>query len=161
MLTGKKSGLLRLRIKKAGRSLNDADSLIESLDLVDRSSLRRDLCDNVEAKILWVHIFLEGIGELLGRAGRNRDAIFGARQVLYNSSAEGASLGQSLQSREEALDAIYNDGNILVVFEFEESLGRTFIDQLDAEDLSFRECSRDSYSEVGHSWGGFFDLLQR
>ncbi len=55
-LRGDILGNIHLRIEKASGGINNADSLIVSLNLIDHTSLTSYYCDNIESQVLGVKI---------------------------------------------------------------------------------------------------------
>ncbi len=138
-----------MRIKQAGSGLNDADSSIVSLDLIDGTSGAGNNRNQVEAKILWVEIGGEAERETLLLASRDFNIVSSRRQVADNRIGRMGSLWQ-LQER---CQCAANNGHLnwlcLAVFEIQYCLGRVPVDQLDAKDFGGGEGCGDRDCEVG------------
>ncbi len=89
---------VHLGVEDASSWLDDADSLVESLDLVDVTSLARDNGDQVETEINWVQVGSEGVGKSPLCASWNLDIVSGSSQVANNRSTGRSICGQCLKS---------------------------------------------------------------
>jgi hypothetical protein len=132
-----------LRIKDAGRSLDNADSLVGDTDLEDVSTLGSHNRAQLEAEVLGVHVQDEGVRKRLGLAGRDDGIVTDSAQVADNASRGVGILGKRLQSVERAANESELDGLLLVVCDLDHGLGRAAVDQLDAEDVGLGEAGRD------------------
>lgn len=74
-------------IEDAGGGLNDGDSLVISLDLVDVTGLARYNSDQVEAELNWVQVIDESVWESGLLASWDQDVIAGGSQVADDSCA--------------------------------------------------------------------------
>lgn len=142
-------------VQKARSSLDDADSRIESLDLVDSSGIAGNNSYNLEAKVGWVEISSEGVWYTLLFASSNGQPVFSARQIADNPRVCGSSLGHLVQGHQ----GTSNNGNLnsflLIVGEVEHRTCRVTIDDLDAKDFSVRELGVDRDIE---SWCRCWEL---
>jgi hypothetical protein len=157
-------GVKHLGVKDAGSSLDNADSLIISLNLVHIARLARDHGNQVQTKILRVEIGGERVREGLLLASRDLDIVTSSRNVADNGSAGMYARCQWLQRGQRASDQSYLDGFRLIVREIQDSLCCVPIDELDAEDLSIGEGCGDRDGKVGccgRSLELFFDLVTR
>jgi len=139
---------LHLRVEPRQGRLNDADSLVVDLTGVDLAGGALEHGGEVQAQVLRVHLGCEGVGEGLVLAGGDGDAIALGGQVAedggdlrragdIDGSGEGATNDQDL------------DGLGLLVVHIEHGAGGVAVDELDAEDLCFREGGLDVDVEVG------------
>jgi hypothetical protein len=154
---------LHLGIKDAGSSLDNADSLIIGLDLIDIARQTRDDCDQVQTKILGMEIGGERVRKALLPASRDLDIVAGTGDIADNGSAGMNPRRQWLQRGQRAPDHSYLDGFRLIVRELQEGLCRVPIDQLDTKHLCVRERSSGRNGEVRcyRSLELFFDLGTR
>jgi hypothetical protein len=140
--TGGKAGV-HLGVKDAGSSLDNADSLVISLNLVDIARLARDDGDQVQPEVLGVEIRGERVWERLLLASWDFDIVAGCSDIADNSCAGVKSRCDWLQRGQRASDESYLDRFCLIVRETQHSLCRVPIDELDAKDLSIGEGCRN------------------
>jgi hypothetical protein len=76
-----------LGVKDAGSSLDNADSLVVSLNLVDIARLARDDGDQVQPEILGVEVGGERVGKSLLLASWDLDIVAGSGDIADNSCA--------------------------------------------------------------------------
>ena len=133
--SGSESRSVHLRVKDASCSLNNTNGLIESLNLIDCTSLTSHDRNDVESQILRVEISgkTERQGLLLSSWYLNIVSSMG--EVANNAGGGVTSRCQWLQSGKCASDDSYIYGLGLVVGEAEESLCGVSIYELHAEDL--------------------------
>jgi hypothetical protein len=147
-----------LRIKEAHGSLNDRDSLIVSLDLVNSALMARYYSDQVQSEILGVQVRGERVGQAPLHAGRDLKIIASSSQVPHNESGRMSTLWQGVIRTQGTT----NDRDVhrlgLVVGEINYCLRRAAIDKLDAKDLGIWEGDRDTDFQVG-DLGSFKVLL--
>ena len=136
-------------IEEAGSCLNNTDSLIVSLDLVDIARLARHNRDQVETELLGVQVGREGEWQALLLARWNLHIITSRRDIADNSSAGMGIEWQWLQSGQRAPNDRYLDRLCLIIGEIQQSLCRVSIDKLDAEDLCVGERGGDRDGEIG------------
>lgn len=148
-------GYIHLRIKDAGRRLNNADRFI-----VDGNSVEGILAVlqdgyELQAHILRVHLSAEAVGDGLRLARGDLD-----RVALGSQVAEDVRLWASILDERAA-----NDGNAnwlgLVVCDVDNGLGCVPIDELDTENLRLREFGGDGDLQVGRlgRFGNLLDVL--
>lgn len=139
---------LHLRVEPGHGSLNDADGLVVDLAGVDLAGSALEHGGEVQAQVLRVHLGCEGVGEGLVLAGGDGDAIALGGQVAQDGGdlrragnidggGEGATNDQDL------------NGLGLLVMHIEDGAGGVAVDELDAEDLCFREGGLDVDVDVG------------
>ncbi len=148
-------------VKDAGSSLNYADSLVVSLDLVDIACLARDNGNQVQTEILWVEVGGERVREGLLLASWDLDIVASSGDIADNGSAGMESRCDWLQRGQRASNECYLDGLRFIVREAEHGLCRVPIDELDAKYLSIGEGCRDGGGKVGgcgRRFELFFDL---
>jgi hypothetical protein len=153
---------IHLGIKNASRSLHNRNRLIESLNLVNSTSLTSDDRDQIESQILRMEIGCESIRQGLGLAGGDLNIVTSAGQVANNSSTWVSAFGEWLQGGESTANDSHLYSFWLVILEGEKSLCRVAVDELDTEDFRLWERGRDGDGEV-RSWGveiRLFGLLQ-
>jgi len=134
---------VHLGVKDAGSSLDNADSLVVSLNLVDIARLARDNGDQVQTEILGVEIGGERVGKSLLLASRDFDIVAGSGDIADNSCAGVKSRCDWLQRGQRAPDESYLDRFCLIVRETQHGLCRVPIDELYAKDFSIGEGCRD------------------
>lgn len=152
---------LHLRIKEAGSCLNNTNSLIESLNLVDCTLGIGNNGDQLETKVLWMEVDLESKRKSEFLSGRDLSLISLSRQISNNACTGMGSRCQWLQSRQCASNNSYPYGMLLFISEIEERFCRMAIDELHAEDFGAGEGSRGCDGKTGwHGWtlDLFFDL---
>ena len=155
---------VHLRIKEASRSLNNANSLIESLYLINRTSLTSHNRNDVESQILGVEIGCEAEWQCLLLASRNLNVISRMSQVADNGGGRVSARRQWLESGQCASDDCDVDGLGLIVREIEQCLCRVPIYKLHTKDLGLWKRGRDGDSKIGCCWGRlklFFNLEDR
>jgi hypothetical protein len=152
---------VHLRIKEASRSLNDTNSLIESLNLINRARLTSHHRNDIESQILGVEISGEAERQRLLLPSRNLNIVSCVGEIADNGSRGMTPSSQWLESGQCAS----NDGDIdrlgLVVGEIEEGLCRVPIYKLASEDFRLWEGGRDRDGKIGGCWGRlelFFSL---
>lgn len=96
-----------------------------------------------------MHLRREVVREALALAARDLRAISRGGEVAHHDRRAG-STGNTFRRREGAADDRELDGLSLEVLDSDESLSRTPVDELDAEDLALRERGADSDLQ---SWG--------
>jgi hypothetical protein len=152
---------LHLRIKEAGSCLDNANSLVESLNLVNRTVGVGNNGDQLETEILWVEVDLESKRKSKLLASRDLSLISCSRQISNNARTGMGSICQWLQSRQCASNNSYPYGLLFFIDEIQKRFCRVTVDELDAEDFGAGEGSRDCDGKIG--WHGrtlelFFDL---
>ena len=143
---------IHLRVKDASRSLDNTNSLIESLNLINRTCLTCHNRNDVESQILRMEISSKTERQSLLLASRNLNIVSGMGEVADYGSRRMSARCQWLQGRERASDNRDVDWLSLVVGEIEESLCRVPVYELHTEDLGLWEGGRDGDGEVGHRW---------
>lgn len=138
-----------MRVEEAGSSLNHADSLIISLNLVHVTCLARDNGNQVQTEILWVEIGGESVRKSLLLASRDLNIVTSSGDIADNGSTGMCARCQWLQSGQRAANESYLDRFRLIVREIQDSLCGMPIDELDAEDLSIGERCGDRDGKVG------------
>ena len=144
---------IHLRVKDASCSLNNTNSLIESLDLINRTCLTGHNGNDVESQVLGVEISCEAERQSLLLASWNLNIISGMGQVADDGCGRVNTRCQWLQGRQ----CPPNDCDVnwlgLVVGEIKERLCRVPIYEFHAKDFRLREGGRDRDGEIGGCWG--------
>ncbi len=151
-------------VKDTSSSLDNAHSLVVSLDLVDIARLARDDGNQVQTEILRMEIGGERVRKSLLLASRDLNIVTSSGDIADNGSTGVYARCQWLQRGQRAPDESYLDGFSLIVREIQNGLCRVPIDELDAEDLSIGEGCGDRDCKVGRcgrSLELFFDLGTR
>lgn len=148
---------VHLRVEDASGSLNNTDSLIESLNLINRTRLTSHNCNNIEPQILGMEISCEAERQGLLLASRNLNIVSRMGEVADHGGRWVSTRCQWLQSRQRASNDGYVDRLGFMVREIEECLCRVPIYKLHAEDLGLWEGSGDRDGEIGgRGWSAEF-----
>lgn len=148
---------IHLWVEEASWSFNNADSLIESLDLEEVSSSIVHNSSYVKAKILWVKFGSERVWEAQLLSRSNVNIVAGAREVANDTGRGWQTLWELIQSRQVSSNDGESDRFRLAVGKFEKSLGRMVVDKLHTENLGLWECSYNIDIQVGGNW--VFEVL--
>jgi hypothetical protein len=140
---------LHLRIKEAGSCLNNANSLVESLNLVNCTVGVGNNGDQLETEILWVEVDLERKRKSELLAGRDLSLISCSRQISNNARTGMGSSFQWLQSRQCAPNNSYPYRLLFVIDEIQKCFCRVTVDELHTEDFGAGEVSRGRDSKIG------------
>lgn len=124
---------IHLRVKDAGRRLNNAGQTTVRLNLEDLVLLVGDDGQEVEDDILGLHIQHEGVRQGASLAGANVDVVAHSGQVAQDTGRRGRILGERLCGRQHTTDKDHVDGALLVVCNFNNGPGGVAIDELDAK----------------------------
>jgi hypothetical protein len=141
---------IHLRIKDASCSVNNAYSLIECLNLINRTSLTSHNRNYVESQFLRMEISGEAEGQGLLFSSRNLNIVSSVGKIADHRGRGMSTNCQWLQGRKCASNDSYIDRLGLVVGEVKQSLCGVSIDELHAEDLGLWEGGRDGDCKV---WG--------
>lgn len=139
---------IHLWIKEASWWLDNADSLIVGLDLIDVPLAIRNNRDKLQSQILRLHVRCEGVWQALPCAGWDLRSILDSRQVPDDGSRGMNACWEILQGRKRAPNDRDGDWLGLIVRDIDDGLCRVSIDQLDAEDLCRWEDGGDRDGEV-------------
>lgn len=126
---------IHLGVKKAGRSLNDGGRAIVDQDLVEGTGRVRDKGLELDANLLRLHILSEREGKLLLLAGGDLNVVLNGRQVANDADILGAVLRKLLKGVERARDESDLDRVGVLIGDLNDSLGRTTVDELHAENV--------------------------
>lgn len=138
-----KKGNTHLGVEEAGGGLNDGGRAIVDQDLVEGTGRVRNESLELNANLLRLHVLSEREGKLLLLAGGDLDVVLNSRQVADDAGVAGAVLREILEGVQRARDKGDLDGVGILVGDLNDSLGRAAVDELDAEDVGFRESSLD------------------
>ena len=148
-----------MRIENAGGWLNNSDSLVVSLNLVDVTGLAGDHGDQVKTELDWVQVVDKGVWKSGLLAGRNQYIVSGGSEVADHSCAGRGINRQWLECREKSANEGDGDWIGFAVGEVKNSFGRVAIDELDTENLRVGERGRDREGKVGSCWSSFSFFL--
>lgn len=125
---------IHLRIKDAGRRLDDADGLVVDLVGVERAGLVLNNGGNVEGKVLRVQLGREAVGQGLALASRDLYTVALGSKVADNGRWAWSTRDAN-RRHERASDKHQRHGCGLIVGNGQHSLRGMAIDKLDAKDL--------------------------
>lgn len=129
-------------------------------DLVEIASGISDDSGELNADLLRLHVLGERERKLLLLAGRDLNVVLDRGQVAHDAGVAGAVLGKLLHGVERASDEGDIDSIGILVVDLDDSLGRTTVDELDTENISFGESSLDISLERSLGSGiGFRSVL--
>lgn len=149
-----------LGVKEAGGSLDDGSRTVVNQDLVEVASGISDDSGELNADLLRLHVLGERERKLLLLAGRDLNVVLDGGQVAHDAGVAGAVLGKLLHGVERASDEGDIDSIGILVVDLDDSLGRTTVDELDTENISFGESSLDISLERSLGSGiGFRSVL--
>lgn len=141
---------LHLRVKLAGRGLDNVGGAAVDLDLEDLAGGRvGDDGEELHEDVLGHHVEDELEGKLVLLAGGDRDIIPDSRQVAEDGGVGGRVLGKRLGGLEHATDKGNVNWVLLVVGDLNQRLGDTAVDELDAEDVGIGEGRLNVGLELG------------
>jgi hypothetical protein len=129
------STCLHLRIKEAGSCFNNANSLVESLNLVNCTVGVGNNGDQLETEILWVEVDLESKRKSELLAGRDLSLISCSRQISNNARTGMGSSCQWLQSRQCASNNGYSYWLLFFIDEIQKCFCRVTVNELHTEDF--------------------------
>jgi hypothetical protein len=112
-------------------------------DLVEVTGRISDEGGELDANILGLHILGERERKLLLLASGDLNVVLDGSQVADDASISGAVLGDLLQGVERTGNKGDRDGVGILVVDLNDSLGRTSVDELNAEDFGLGEDSLD------------------
>lgn len=124
-----------LRVKDAGRRLDDADGLVVDADLVDLVGSVADNTDELQAHVLGLHVEDEGVGQRGLLAGGDGGLVADGGQVADDGGGRVLFVAEVLGVQQLAAQEGEQDGLGLVVGHVDDGLGRAPVDQLHAEDV--------------------------
>lgn len=142
-------GDAHLRVKEAGRGLNDGGGSVVSLELVDIAVGVGDNSNKLEKDILGLHVEGEGERKLLLLTSLNGEVVRDSSQVTDDALVGGLVSGKLLGGSELATNEGDLDGSLVAVLDLNNSLGRSAIDKLDAKDVGVGERRSHVGSELG------------
>lgn len=134
---------IHLRVKNAGGSLNNADSLVVDGDGVEGFLRVLEHSYQLETHILGVHLGAEAVRDGLLLAGRNVERVALGGEILQDARFIAGVLEQRAADDGDA------DGLGLFIGDGQARLGGVAIDELHAEDLGLRKAGRHGDLEVG------------
>lgn len=134
---------VHLRVKDAGRGLNNADGLVGGLDLEDLVRAVGDDGHDVEADVLGVHVEGERVRQGLLLAGGDGGLVLDGAEVAQDAGGRVRVGGELLQRVQGAAQEHDLDGLGLVVGDVHHGLGRAAVDELHAEDVGLGEGGGD------------------
>jgi hypothetical protein len=140
---------IHLGVKEAGGSLDDGSRTVVNQDLVEVASRISNDSRELNADLLGLHILSKRERKLLLLASRDLNVVLNRGQVAHNTGITGAVLGKLLHGVERASDEGDIDSIGVIVVDLDDSLRRTTVDELDTEDVGFRESSLDISLERG------------
>ena len=139
---------LHLRVEQARIRINDSDSAVERLDSIVCLILTDHSCE-VQAKLLRVHICLEGEWQALLLAWRDLDSILLGSQVADDARAADVEVG----CPQTAANELDGDGLRFFIAEGEAGISGLAINELNAEDLGVGEGGGDKDIQVRRGAG--------
>lgn len=143
-------------VKEAGRGLNNRSRTIVNQDLVEVTGRISDEGGEFDANILGLHVLGERERKLLLLASGDLNVVLDGSQVADDASISGAVLGDLLHGVERTGNEGDRDGVGILVVDLNDSLGRTPVDELNAEDFGLGEDGLD-ISVEGSLGGGIDD----
>lgn len=139
-------------VQKASWSFDNADSLVESLNLEDITRSIVHDGSNVKTKVLWVKLSSELVWEAQFLSSSNLDVITSAGEITDDTSRGWSTLRESIQSSQVCTNDSESYGFGLIVGEFKKSLGRVVVDELHTKNLRLWEGGEDLDIQVGSDW---------
>jgi hypothetical protein len=132
-----------LGVEDAGSRVDNADSLVECLDLVDVTSLAVYNGNQVQSELLWVKIGGEAVRETLLLACGDQSVISSDSQIAHNRHERIGSFWQWLHARQCTRNEGHRHGLSFIIDEVDNGFVRVTIYDLHTENLSCWELCRD------------------
>lgn len=139
---------VHLRIKEAGRGLDNGSGVVVDGDAEEFALCVGDDGHDLQPDILRLHVEGKRVGQGLGLARLDGQVILDGREVAQNGPVGGGVVGQRVRGRDCAGEGGYADGVVLVVGHLDEDLCRPAVDEAHAEDVGVGERRLDAGREL-------------